>query len=106
MGSMLLLGSLMLADVRNRAAEFHVARWIVCRGMTYDSDVFDGIIRHQQPMIEIKSLPFLRDAIDYTPDQRSVFRMSSLEYEFQCRFVTWVVFKYSIGFLRPINFSA
>ena len=56
-------------------------------------------------MFKIKILPLSGSAVDYLSDDRPVFGVSLLEYEFYCRFSRWVGFKYSKSFLRPINFS-
>ncbi len=48
-------------------------------------DVFDGPIRHQHTVLEIKILPILRGALDCLLYQRSVFRVNPLKNELHGR---------------------
>ena len=41
-------------------------------------------------MFKIKILPLSGSAVDYLSDDRPVFGVSLLEYEFYCRFNRWV----------------
>src|SRR6266566_1320907 len=57
-------------------------------------------------MFKVERLPFLHRAVDDLLDAGSVVRMSSLEYERQCRLIGSIAFKDAKGFLRPVKLSA
>jgi hypothetical protein len=87
------LRPLALRDIRHGPHEFKVTRFIVCRGTTHNSNVLHRAIRHQQPMLKIKSFLIPYCLIEGFSDEGSVLRMSSLQYDFHSRCVGWVVFK-------------
>src|SRR5882757_6443752 len=76
------------------------------QGMSYEVDMLDPAIRHQQTMLKIKIRPFPRCAVESLLHEIPVVGMKSLQYRRQCRFSRPIVFKDLVGFLRPINFSA
>src|SRR5215475_5739999 len=57
-------------------------------------------------MSKIEFCPLPRDAFDQILDRLAVFRMSSLHNGFKSHFGLRLEFKYPIGLVRPINFSA
>src|ERR1700674_4330024 len=74
--------------------------------MTYDVDMSDAAIRHQQAMLKIKIGPFPGRAIERLLHEIPVLGMKSLQCPFQCRLGRSIVVKDLVGFLRPVDFSA
>src|ERR1700730_8292611 len=69
--------------------------------MADDIDMFDGAIRHQQPMFKIKIFSSLRSTLDCLFHGDRVFRMSPLENKFHGRSRRSFVLVYPKGFFRP-----
>src|SRR6266478_9259261 len=74
--------------------------------MSYDVDMLDPAIRHQQAILKIKIGPFRGRAVESPLHEIPVVGMSSLQHRLQCRLSRSIVFKDLVGFLRPVNFSA
>src|SRR6202158_5256049 len=74
--------------------------------MSYDVDMSDAAIRHQQAMLKIKIYPFPGRAVESPLHEIPVVGMSSLQYQLQCRLGRSIVFKDLVGFIRPVDFSA
>src|SRR5882762_3401008 len=74
--------------------------------MSYEVDMPDPAVRHQQAMLEIKIRPFPGCAVESLLHEIPVVGMKSLQYRLQCRLSRPIVFKDLVGFLRPVNFSA
>ena len=98
-----LLYSLSIRDIGHRSYEFKVTRFMIGRWMTDNSNVLDRAIGHQQPMFNIKRLPFARYLIEHSLDEGSVFRMSSVQYEFHGGFVDAFEFENSKRFVGPYD---
>src|ERR1700676_648094 len=73
--------------------------------MSYEVDMSDPAIRHQQAMLKIKIRPFPGCAVENLLHENPVVGMKLLQYRFQCRLSRPIVFKDPVGFLRPVNFS-
>src|ERR1700685_3712945 len=74
--------------------------------MSYEVDMLDSAIRHQQTMLEIKIRSFPGCAIESLPHEIPVVGMKSLQYRCQCWLSRPIVLKDFVGFFRPVNFSA
>src|ERR1700691_1126701 len=74
--------------------------------MSYEVDMLDPAIRHQQTMLEIKIRPFPGCALQSLPHEIPVVGMKSLQHRRQSRLSRPIVFKDFVGFFRPVNFSA
>src|SRR6266850_5867137 len=71
--------------VHHRSNKLEFSR-LIAFSMSHNVDMFDGTIRHQQPMFKIEVLPILRRALDYLFHKGRVFRMEPLESKFHGRF--------------------
>jgi hypothetical protein len=74
--------------------------------MTYDMNILDFSVEHQQSMFKIEILPVVRCTIDSLPNTGSVVRMSSLEHEIYGWLIGSVAFEDAKGFLRPVQVPA
>ncbi len=99
-------GSLAFCYIHHGAGEFSKIAGIVENRMTYDMDVLDSPIGHQQSMLKIERHPVLRCMIDYLLNTPSVEGMSALEYQIYGRLVSPGVFEDAKAFFRPVEFSA
>jgi len=57
-------------------------------------------------MFKIELRPLARNAVDQLLHSRSVFRVSSLHYQFNRNLGCRLIFKYPKGFRRPVDLSA
>ena len=73
--------------------------------MSHHMDVFEGAIRHQQSMFNIKIVPLLRRALEGLLHAGHVIRVGSCEYPFDRGYHRWVVVEDAKGFLGPEEFS-
>src|SRR6266849_10755334 len=74
--------------------------------MSYDADMSDAAIWHQQAMLKIKIGALPGRAVEGLLHEIPVLGMKSLQYPFQCRLDRSIVCKDLVGFLRPVDFSA
>src|SRR5258706_9881182 len=91
---------LALGGIHHRPDKLESAR-LVSLGTSHNMDMFDGTIRHQQPMLKIKILPILRRAFDRLFHLSRVFGMNALEDIFHGWCHGSVVLEDSKRFLRP-----
>ena len=73
--------------------------------MSYETDMLDAPVRHQQSMLQIETLPIARGALERLLHQGRVLRMNPLQTQCEGGFHRPVVLKNSKHFLRPEDFS-
>ncbi len=79
---------------------------MISHGLCQNPDIFDGTIRHQEAMFEIHVRLVAECAIEGLLHEGAVVRMNSLEDPLEGRPGRSVEANDSIGFVRPVDFSA
>src|SRR5271166_6741636 len=74
--------------------------------MGHGSNVFDGAIGHYQAMLGGKFLPLARGALDGCPQTHPVVWVSPRDHQLNGGPRSRLAFKYSIGLVGPVDFSA
>src|SRR6266853_991798 len=87
-------------DVHHRSNKVEAARFIA-QGMSDNTDIFYGTIRHQQAMFKIKIAPILQSTLNCLLRGSRVFRMNPLDDKFDGRYRRLVILEDSKGFLGP-----
>src|SRR5215475_945717 len=100
------LGLAALSDVCHGSYEFQVIRFEPERGAADNAHVLYRTIRHQQPVLKVETVTVFGGGFDNLFDQTPIFRMDSLQYQFQRRFNRGIDFEYAIRFVRPVSLPA
>ena len=100
----LLLRLLCRGDVGHGTDIFELARGRLQRA-SYNVEVLDRAVRHQQTMFKIKVCLVPGRAVESLLPQISVVGMNALEYELQGWLKRSIVLKDRIGFFRPVDVS-
>ena len=95
--SQMIFETFLLCNVHYRPNEFDFARLEFGRA-SHDMDMPHFPIRHQQPMLEIKSISSRVAQSKCLLHESDVFWINPLEYQFQCGFLLRVVFEDAIRF--------
>jgi hypothetical protein len=74
----ILLGPFGCGDVHQRPNKFQLVR-PTSDGMSHNTEMSDGPIRHQQPMLKREMLPVGDCAVDCPLHEREIFRMNALK---------------------------